>query len=246
MRLVQIFTGGFLTAVAANMDTLDKLYNTMIDARANATGRPIIGAGPSMRFTPGVRFAFSQLQEYGCWCFLGDQHGNGKGQPQDAFDNICQKLHHGTTCANMIPGCNTLGMQYQIIASSDSNGDFLLDCETLNNGDACAEATCYLESKFMEGFINEAIQGGSPNLAEYSASNGFDHQRCFTQVPAANPTEYTEICCGEYKHNTRKPIKVFEGEQRECCESGFKGRFTVFNPTVNECCSGNVESVGSC
>ena len=98
----------------------------------------------------------------------------------------------------------------------------------------------------MEAFITEAVHGATPDLVQYSALAGFDRKSCFTEVPAANPTDYTEICCGEYKHNTRRPIKVFEGEQRECCESGFKGRFTVFNPTVNECCSGNVESVGSC
>jgi len=238
-------TGGLVSAVTANMETLDKLYNTMMDARANATGAPALGTGPTGRFIPGVRFAFSQLQEYGCWCFLGDQHGNGKGQPQDAFDNICQKLHHGTTCANMIPGCNTLGMQYQIIASSTPDGDFLLDCTTLNNGDECAEATCYLEAKFMEAFILEGLQGGAPNMNEYSANNGFDRNRCFTQT-GQTPVDYTEICCGEYEHNTRKPIKVFEGQQRECCPSGFKGRFTVFNPTVNECCAGNIEAIGGC
>lgn len=249
MKFVYTVTSSFLLSTAmANMATLNHMYETLIGIRNNGSDaeRPALGKGPTGRFVPGVRFAFSMIQDYGCWCYLGDHHGLGKGQPQDEFDNICQKLHHAHTCADLMPGCEPDGKFYQVLATSEPNGDFVVDCETLNTGDECAEAVCYMEAKFTEAFITLGIEGVTPDLLEYKVDAGFDTKRCFTQVPAANPVEYTEICCGEYKHNTRKPIKVFEGEQRECCDAGFKGRFTVFNPTVNECCDGNVESLGSC
>lgn len=190
------------------------------------------------------------IQEYGCWCYLGDKHGAGRGQPQDSYDSICQKLHHGMTCASAIENCNPHDQQYQILAETDENGDMLLDCETLNVGDECAAATCYLESHFTSEFVEETFSGTAPNLNDYSLALGFDTAQCNVAPNCAAAgtcdSEFTEVCCGTYDDNTRRPIKILEGESKECCESGVKGRFTVFNPLVNSCCEGQVESIGSC
>merc|ERR1711988_1542309 len=84
-------------------------------------------------------------------------------------------MGQGVTCAKMnIPSCSPeLGQRYQILAGSEGNGDVLYDCETLNAGDECAEATCYLEANFVSGFIREAFNGNSPNLNEYSHALGY-------------------------------------------------------------------------
>jgi len=243
----------FLCAsVSADLESMQKLYQKVLDIKKNGTDERIRAPGqdgPNTRFVPGVRFIFSMIQEYGCWCYLGDSHGQGRGQPQDAYDKICQKLHHGMECAATIPGCDPHNQQYQILAESDSNGDFLMDCQTLNAGNECAQATCYLEAHFTSEFVEETFSGVSPDLNTYSIALGFDTKNCHVAPNCAAAgtcdSEYTEICCGTYADNTRRPIKILDGESKECCESGFKGRFTVFNPVVNSCCSGNVESIGS-
>jgi hypothetical protein len=50
-------------------------------------------------FSGSIGKTISQMNEYGCWCYFGDDHGRGKGQPQDAIDEMCKVLHDGYECA---------------------------------------------------------------------------------------------------------------------------------------------------
>jgi hypothetical protein len=251
MKFSKIASFALLSAsVSADLASMQKLYQQVLDIKKNGTDERVRATGASTRFVPGVRFVFSMIQEYGCWCYLGDRHGGGRGQPQDSYDKICQKLHHGMTCASAIENCDPHNQQYQILAESDTNGDMLMDCETLNVGDECAAATCNLEAHFTSEFIQETFSGTAPNLNDYSLALGFDTAQCNVAPNCAAAgtcdSEFTEVCCGTYSDNTRRPIKILTGETKECCESGVKGRFTVFNPLVNSCCDGQVESIGSC
>ena len=198
--------------------------------------------------TSGIGPTFGQMQEYGCWCYLGSEHGKGRGSPQDEFDNNCQSLHHGLTCVEMdIPTCQPAsGKKYNVVVNVDSNGDQSIDCETLNVGDDCAEAVCYLESYFATNFLELVLtQFITPNMPKYKVAAGFDNSVCMQGTPPRQG-DFTEFCCGEYPANTRKPIKVHGGEDRECCTKE-NGRFNVFNPNLNECCDGGqVEAVGAC
>ena len=55
----------------------------------------------------GVSMDFEHLQEYGCWCYFDDLHGEGHGIAQDGYDDACLALHHGTACAMMeIENCD--------------------------------------------------------------------------------------------------------------------------------------------
>lgn len=228
----------------ADMEIMEQTFQRMLELKRQnmnvSMDRELqeFGSGPS----------FSQLQEYGCWCFLGSEHGKGKGSPVDDYDNNCQSLHHGITCTEMdVPDCIPANSKtYNVVITVDPSGDQVIDCESLNVGDQCAENVCYLESYFAANFLEilftKFIQ---PNLPAYKPSFGnFDPSVCQSPIPPGRG-EYDEMCCGRYSSNTRKPVRVFTGEQKECCDKS-NGRFNVFNPNMNDCCDGQVESLGAC
>lgn len=228
------------------MDQIQGLYEKLLAAKLNSTVDKISDA-PSARFVPGIRFLFSLIQEYGCWCFLGPEHGSGHGKPQDVYDKICKDFHQGITCAKMnIDNCSPeTGVRYQILAGSEPNGDVLYDCETLNAGDECAEATCYLEANFVSGFIDEAFNGNSPNLNEYSHALGWDNSVCKVQGSGGDNGGFSEVCCGNFQANTMKPVRFYDNLPKQCCNKN-NGGFSTYNPETNDCCDGQVTALGAC
>ena len=42
-----------------------------------------------------------QINNYGCWCYFEDQHGQGKGQPVNDVDEYCKQLHQGYDSAKL-------------------------------------------------------------------------------------------------------------------------------------------------
>merc|ERR1712203_311703 len=50
-------------------------------------------------FTGSIGKTIRSINEYGCWCYFGNDHGRGKGQPQDAIDEMCKVLADGYDCA---------------------------------------------------------------------------------------------------------------------------------------------------
>ena len=47
------------------------------------------------------------IENYGCWCYFDEKHGQGHGMPQDGYDDACLALHHGTACAMLeIDNCD--------------------------------------------------------------------------------------------------------------------------------------------
>ena len=89
MKFSKISSIALLSASAsADLASMQKLYQKVLDIKKNGTDERVRATGASTRFVPGVRFIFSMIQEYGCWCYLGDKHGAGRGQPQDSYSSI--------------------------------------------------------------------------------------------------------------------------------------------------------------
>ena len=42
-----------------------------------------------------VRPTLQVIDGYGCWCYFGAEHGQGRGHPVNEVDSLCQWLHHG-------------------------------------------------------------------------------------------------------------------------------------------------------
>ena len=59
--------------------------------------------GPTLHYIDG----------YGCWCYFGDDHGHGRGQPVNEVDALCQWLHHGYTKLEKIKPTNSV-LEFQI------------------------------------------------------------------------------------------------------------------------------------
>ena len=80
----------------------------------------------------------SNVWEYGCWCYFQEDHGRGRGQPQNEMDSICQVLHHGYTCIIMDAiaegiDCDPFTHGYTTIqVLGNSNQELEVDCHTAN------------------------------------------------------------------------------------------------------------------
>jgi len=174
--------------------------------------------GRSMGFMPGVGFMLNGLQEYGCWCFFDEKHGQGRGSPVDSFDSHCMKYHHAVACAKReIASCDPYDTTYSVTAKQNGGGDIIYDCETGNT--ACQEATCYAQQHFISLLLNEQLENLKvPNYPQFSAwKNGgtFDNESC-KLTHGIKPRE--EMCCGTWKHNTKRLLRYGKHLSRACCE----------------------------
>ena len=41
------------------------------------------------------------VEDYGCWCYFGENYGIGKGLPVDEMDGLCKRLANAYECAMM-------------------------------------------------------------------------------------------------------------------------------------------------
>merc|ERR1712117_53388 len=201
---------------------------------------------PNVRGTRSVSLLINALQEYGCWCYFDGSHGRGRGTPQDNFDTVCMSNHHMISCMKM-EGCDlTVPSVPQM--TFGPNGDIIYDCVVANGGDSCKEAICYTNTWFSKNLLNLLLNshtgGELPDYDTYKVSSGFDARTC--KIAGTGPAAIDdEKCCGSYEHNTKRPVRVPSGKRRECCQDN-AGVFVAYNPDFKKCCSGSVESLGSC
>jgi len=193
--------------------------------------------------------AMAPLSDYGCWCELGT-HGNGKGQPQDEFDQFCKDLHKGYACIQMdhmtvgAGFCEPWSVDY-VSAIADLNVDgapgplnliipvsineideAMEVCENSNTDD-CAVKACKVESYFYIRVFAASFEGVVPQMSLMEAN--FDDAVCITDS-AGSPGGNRE-CCGSYPFRT--PFR--DGAGIECCND-----VTRFNSNSKQCCGENV------
>lgn len=233
-----LFTVGLMspTTIASQMDNIIDFVGKALEV----TNQTL----PKIRGRSTVSMLLQDLQKYGCWCYFDDLHGQGKGTPVDRFDIECSKYHHAITCMKMESCDLSLGFNALISISSTSPLGFEYDCVSANGGDACKEALCYttsyVSSNIMALMINEDT-GALPKYNTYK--KGFNQSTC--KISGAGSSIDEEKCCGNYEFNTRRPVRVPSGRRRECCENS-SGIFVTYNPDFKQCCSGSVESFGTC
>jgi len=203
--------------------------------------------GARSGFIPGVDLLFQNLQDYGCWCFFNNKHGQGRGQPVDAFDTHCMKYHHAVSCAKLeIDNCNPYTTTYSITAKqSGQNGDITYDCETGNN--KCQEATCYAQSHFISLLLKEQLENlkvpSYPLYSSWKDGGNFDSSTCKISGPGQLRQE---MCCGSWKYNTKKLLRYGQHLSRSCCDQP-DGGFKTYDQNLASCCSdGSVRVHGTC
>jgi len=165
--------------------------------------------------------SMSAIWEYGCWCYFQEDHGRGRGTPQNAVDDICQILHHGYTCIKMdaitenVP-CDPFNHAYSTVPTlGNSQQQLEVDCIAGNPGDVCAQRICLVESKFVMNFIQIGTTPGftfDPSLKH--DLNIFDPNTC--RNGNGGKPDRDEECCGVYP--IRYPFRT-NGNlgDRQCC-----------------------------
>jgi len=203
-------------------------------------------SGRSGGFIPGVGLMLNNLQEYGCWCFFDEKHGQGRGNPVDSFDSHCMKYHHAVACAKReIERCNPYDTSYSITARQEDGGDITYDCETGNN--SCQEATCYAQSHFISLLLQEQLEHlkvpDYPSFSAWKNGGSFDNESCRIGN-GARPRD--EMCCGTWKHNTKKLLRFGKHLSRACCDMD-DGTFKTYDSNLATCCDdGSVRVHGAC
>lgn len=175
------------------------------------------------------------LQEYGCWCYFDEKHGQGHGMPQDGYDDACLALHHGTACAMLeIDNCDPKREETIAKLFIAQDGDVEYDCTSLNGGDPCKEATCYIEAWFTKLIIAQSLQHMTlPDYVGLKVVNGFDNSQC-SQMPGPHVPE--KFCCGTHEHNTKRMLRRGQFNPKNCCENGLTGTFKTYDPSMMVCC----------
>lgn len=228
----------------SGLDDLELLYRSSDPKYADPNKTSDQQEGRS--FIPGVDLLLNNLQEYGCWCFFDNQHGQGRGQPVDVFDNHCMRYHHAVSCAKLeIDSCDPYSTSYGITTKQDGDGRITYDCESGNN--ACQEATCYAQSHFIALLLKEQLENLTvpdyPSWSAWKDGGEFDSETCKVSGPSSLRQE---MCCGSWKYNTKKLLKFGSHLTRECCDQP-DGSFKTYDDNLAECCgNGSVRVIGTC
>jgi len=177
------------------------------------------------------------MNEMGCWCYFGDDHGRGKGPAIDELDNICKTLSDGYDCAiidheeennkRSHTDCVPWEVEYNS-GLGGTNLELAEACYNSNPKNNCAARACIVEGNFVAQLTMYFISGGSVRL-ENKHENGFDPNNMCQGKKGINSKE--KSCCGKYPN--RFPFKTLGGE-RSCCGS------RTYNTMALECCDAEV------
>lgn len=205
---------------SANIQDIQRELEKIIARELNQTMKDFSPRSIA-RFGVGNGVDVSALQEYGCWCYFDELHGQGKGMPQDPFDQQCQILHHAFKCAKAeIAGCNSQeGEGYR--TSGVIQHSIEESCNISDNTE-CQKAACMMSQYFSWSmWILFSHVQVVPDYVTYSHAQGVDTSVCEKQEPL---DDRNFECCGSYGDNTKRP----------------------FHPITSECCSGEVRKAGGC
>jgi len=128
------------------------------------------------------------IDEYGCWCYFGDDHGKGRGPAANEIDRICKKLHHGYSCIlfdaeqedpNPVDYCipwrepyesgSGLGLLAEDPLNDNNVNAIRKSCARANQNNDCARRTCIVENFFIIELVQAFLAGVQydPNLKHW-------------------------------------------------------------------------------
>jgi len=182
-----------------------------------------------------------QLDEFGCWCYFGENVGRGKGQPVDEVDSICKMLADGYECAirdSEDEGLACTPWEVDYNAGTGSGKVLYNNCLEQNSNNTCAARACTVELNFVETMFAYLLGGTGISYADYSHAQGFDPSvDVGCPVKKGSPgASASKACCGSYPR--RFPYKSLDGE-RGCCGS------RTYSTNILQCCDTQRSKVGS-
>jgi len=152
-----------------------------------------------------VNFALMPIWGYGCWCNFDGDLTEGRGRPQNRYDEICRDMQLCLRCArfdgkNEGYDCDPITQGY----SMGGGPDFLSKCSAGNPDSECAAHTCTCEQQLLSELVGLAFQNPIVVMyePEYLHSNGFDYENVCP--PPIQPI-YDMNCCGLYPTDQSAP-----------------------------------------
>ena len=190
--------------------------------------------------TEGVAaVTMNPLTDYGCWCYFGAKHTQGRGPALDEYDAACKQLSRGYECAMMDePACVPWEASYQpdfmtqafaLYGAASNPATIPQTCA--QNTDECARIACIIEGTFLARVYNADDDPNVQTTLAYKQANGFDNKDQNNCPVSGGRGDAEDACCGEYPD--RRPYRFKTGE-RECCDKG--GIYTVYNSGLFDCC----------
>merc|ERR1711976_118597 len=180
--------------VSADSETFQRIYAERLSFIQNVTGQFSTFRGTTMEM--------KNLQNYGCWCYFHELHGEGRGQPVDGYDTACMHYHHGVQCAkHEIPDCDPASTFFLSVTMPhpDDPKDMITDCDPAKINNECQIATCYLEAFFAKLLIaQDLIELQNPDYEKYQVQDKTD------MCKRHGGPRQDRTCCVDYSQNTRR------------------------------------------
>lgn len=177
---------------------------------------------------------FDAIWSYGCWCYFGENAGDGQGPPQNSIDEACRALSLCYKCST-IDSYDTASLcrpgftDYQVgITKAFQQGSYVA-CTNEFNDNECQVNVCTCETQFIRNLLDLFFQGYKfdPSLHH----NNWSDAVC--KIKGEGPS--TLECCGQYPN--RVPFKM--ESSTECCQN-----MKLYNSDSQSCCAdGNVRAV---
>jgi len=213
-----------VSAAEADRNLPEIVADLLRNTTETADGLPVPRAILDMMGDSG-----DNINEYGCWCYFGGDHGRGKSHPVDEMDAFCKVLAESYDCVmldqeeeNDEEECIPWEVFY--MPASISDADKIVQQCTDRNPSNCARRACIVETQFVTSVFRFILGGGKLN-EEHQHRNGFDvNESC----PTKPGIKSEKSCCGDYPY--RHPFKTYGG-QRSCCGS------KTYDNRALKCCS---------
>jgi len=192
-------------------------------------------------------FNLAQIWGYGCWCNFGANMLQGRGTPQNKYDEICRDFELCLRCArwdgkNEGYYCDPATQTYNAVGGPT----FIAGCSAGNPNSDCAAHTCMCEQTITSELMDIAFEW--PRVTEwtpeflhdanprYNHAVGWDHE---AYCPPPQGPNYEAECCGFYPK--RFPYGV-GNPNKGCCKDN-----VIYNPVFQQCCEdGSVMDNGAC
>ena len=194
------------------------------------------------------------VNKYGCWCFFEDDHGRGKGEPQDEIDTICRTLHHGYECIIKdqeekgtpcvpwkIPYVTAFGGGFNPFSGVNIQ-NLNSECEAVNTPGSCEAQTCKVEGYFVQSYFIYAIFGGGIDRS-MRHEEGFDFDSVCNINYSYGRKNFISSALG-YLDNINdiddlrysRPFRFDSSPMQENCCGEYPIRYPYRHKGEKECC----------
>jgi len=241
------------TKVNANFEKITDLFVQLEEAAYNKTIADDPSQANNRGFVPTMMLLMTDIQYYGCWCYLDASWDNAKGPVQDGLDQECKNLVQNYRCLVLDAldrgqTCDPAAQDYESYNLFGGSGNLTLDCATSGNelGDQdtsqCRIDLCVADGDFTLNLFALMFQTGGIAASQppYDPAVAHANNQGGSSLGLFDPTTDCKYnyqgygrsekeCCGSYP--TRFPFKTYNGD-KACC--GDKTYSTISNQCCNQ------------